>query len=201
MKDAPKTGALKQRILGTETALLLVDIQNDYFPGGKMELHRSLEAGVMAGKALYQFRTLGLPIIHIQHVATRPGASFFLPDTEGVQIHESVKPLPGEILFQKHYFNAFRETPLLDHLKAGGIRTLVICGMMTHMCVDATVRAAFDHGFQCILLSDACATRGLSHQGVDVPAEFVQAAFLGALSGLYAKVVPTADVLASGAGK
>jgi nicotinamidase-related amidase len=195
MKDESNTGASKQPILNVETALLLIDIQNDYFPGGKMELHRSVEAGMMAGKALDQFRTVGLPIVHVQHVATRPGMPFFLPDTKGVQIHESVKPLPGETVFQKHSFNAFRETPLLDHLNANGIRTLVICGMMTHMCVDATVRASFDHGFQCILLSDACATRGLSHQGVDVPTEFVQAAFLAALAGLYAKVVPTAALL------
>lgn len=178
-------------------ALLLVDIQNDYFPGGAMELVGSPEAALQAATLLQAFRRTGRPAVHIQHVATRPGATFFLPGTSGVEIHPSVAPLPGEAVFQKHFPNSFRETPLLEHLHGLGVTQLVVAGMMTHMCIDTTVRAAFDLGFQCLLAGDACATRDLARSGATVPAAQVQAAFLAALDGTFAKVL-TADELCTG---
>ncbi len=177
-------------------ALLLVDIQNDYFPGGAMELVGSPEAGKQAEALLQGFRAAERPVVHLQHVSTRPGATFFLPGTEGVKIHPSLAALPGEPVFQKHYPNSFRETPLLGHLRDQGIDQLVIAGMMTHMCIDATVRAAADLGFQCQLAQDACATRDLTHQGVTVLAAQVQAAFLAALDGTFARVMTVQDICA-----
>ncbi|NTW35872.1 MAG: cysteine hydrolase [Syntrophobacteraceae bacterium] len=179
------------------TALLIVDIQNDYFPGGAMELAGSRRAGAQAGKLLGALRQEGLPIFHIQHVSTREGGTFFLPDTEGVQIHESVTPHVGDTVIQKHYPNSFRETPLLDHLRRQEITRLVIAGMMTHMCIDTTTRAAADFGFQCLLAHDACATRALSFGGTEVSAENVQTAFLAALNGFFARVLSVEEVLAS----
>jgi nicotinamidase-related amidase len=169
-------------------ALLIVDIQNDYFPGGAMELAGSREAGLQAEVLLQAFRQAGRPIVHIQHLAARPGATFFLPGTSGAEIHVSAAPLPGESVFQKHFPNSFRETPLLEHLRGQGITELVIAGMMTHMCIDTTVRAAFDLGFSCQLAQDACATRNLARNGVVVPAAQVQTAFLAAIDGTFAKV-------------
>ena len=177
------------------TALVLIDIQNDYFPGGKMELEGGPEAGVNAGKALAHFRKAGLPLVHIQHLSAYAGATFFVPGTPGVEIHDSVKPMGNELVIQKYFPNAFRDTPLLWHLKDNGIDRLIIGGMITHMCVDASVRAAFDHGFRCIVLSDACATRSLSFQDMSVPAKFVHGAFLAALSPIYAKVVSVDEFL------
>ncbi|MDR3684999.1 MAG: cysteine hydrolase family protein, partial [Geothrix sp.] len=169
-------------------ALLLIDLQNDYFPGGAMELVGSPEAGLRAGTLLQAFRRAGRPIVHIQHLAARPGATFFLPGTPGAEIHPSAAPLPGEIVFQKHFPNSFRDTPLLEHLRGLEITQLVLAGMMTHMCIDTTVRAAFDLGFQCQLAGDACATRDLARQGLAVPAAQVQTAFLAALDGTFATV-------------
>ena len=171
-------------------ALLIVDIQNDYFPGGAMELEGSLLAAAKAGQLPQAFRRKSKPVIHIQHVSTRPGSTFFLPNTKGVEIHEAVAPVAGETVIQKNYPNSFRETPLLDHLKQLGVTELVIAGMMTQMCIDTTTRAAADLGFQCFLAHDACATRALSFGGVTVPAAQVQTAFLAALNGLFAKVQP-----------
>lgn len=175
-------------------ALLIIDIQNDYFPGGAMELVGSPAAGAQAGKLLRAFRQKSLPVIHIQHISTRPGATFFLPDTKGVQIHESVAPEAGETVFQKHFPNSFRETPLLEHLRKQQITQLVIAGMMTQMCVDSSTRAAADLGFQCILAHDACATRAMTFGGRTVPAESVQAAFLASLNGLFAKVQSAEEI-------
>ena len=175
-------------------ALLIIDIQNDYFPGGAMELVGSPAAGAQAGKLLRVFRQKSLPVIHIQHVSTRPGATFFLPNTPGVQIHESVAPEAGETVFQKHFPNSFRETPLLEHLRKHQITQLVIAGMMTQMCVDSTTRAAADLGFQCVLAHDACATKAMVFGGKTVPAESVQAAFLASLNGLFAKVQSAEEI-------
>lgn len=181
-------------------ALLIIDIQNDYFPGGRMELEGSEPASLRAGELLAAFRRRGLPVIHVQHVSTRPGATFFLPDTEGVAIHGNVAPRGEERVIQKHFPNAFRDTALGDHLQQAGIRELVIAGMMTHMCVDATTRAAADLGFTCSLAHDACATRALSFGATRVPADQVHASFLAALSGTYAAVKPASDLAAGLAG-
>lgn len=177
-------------------ALVLIDIQNDYFPGGAMELAGSCRAAAKAGELLQAFRKKALPIIHIRHISTRPGSTFFLPDTAGALIHDLVAPACGEPVFQKSNPNSFRETPLLDHLRSRDISQLVIAGMMTHMCIDTTVRAAADYGFACILAHDACATRDLSFNGATVSAENVQTAFLAALNGLFARVLPVEEICA-----
>jgi nicotinamidase-related amidase len=177
-------------------ALIIIDIQNDYFPGGKMELEGSTEASLQAAKLLGAFRAKGLPLVHVQHLSNRPGASFFLPDTEGVNIHANVAPRAGETVVQKSFPNSFRGTPLLEHLRGQGVDHLVITGMMTHMCVDATTRAAFDLGFSCSLAHDACATRAVAFGEQRVSAAQVHAAFLAALNGLYAKVQSAATIAA-----
>jgi nicotinamidase-related amidase len=175
-------------------ALLIVDIQNDYFPGGAMELVGSPEAADRAAGLLRAFREKGAPVIHMQHVSLRPGATFFRPETEGVRIHSSVAPLASEAVFEKHFPNSFRETPLLDHLRTNGIERLVIAGMMTHMCIDTTTRAAADLGFECLLAHDACATRDLSFGAAKVAAKEVHTAFVAALNGLFAKALSAAEL-------
>ena len=175
-------------------ALIIVDIQNDYFPGGKMELVGSDAAAVEASRLLRAFRERGAPIFHVQHVSTRPGATFFLPDTEGMKIHQSVAPLASETVITKHFPNSFRETRLLEALRAAKIERLAIAGMMTHMCIDATTRAAADLGFQCTLAHDACATRDLAFGGSKVAARDVHTAFLASLNGAFAKVVPASEI-------
>ncbi|CAJ35744.1 cysteine hydrolase family protein [Methanocella arvoryzae] len=177
------------------TALLLIDIQNDYFPGGKSELTGAVEASMNARRLLDAFRLNKQPVIHVQHMSTRPGASFFIPGTAGSEIHDNVKPAAGEITIVKHYPNSFRETTLLDKLKQLEIEQLVVCGMMTHMCVDSTVRAAYDYGFKCILASDACATKDLQFKDQIVDAIDVHNAFVSALSGMFAVVKCTDELL------
>jgi len=176
------------------SALLIIDIQNDYFPGGAMALAGPEEAARQAAKLLAAFRKDGRPVIHMQHLSVRPGATFFIPGTPGAETHASVKPLPGETVFQKNFPSCFRETKLLEHLRGANISQLTIAGMMTHMCVDTTTRAAADLGFACSLAQDACATKALAFNGVQVPAEQVQAAYLAGLNGLFAKVQPASEL-------
>ena len=178
-----------------KTALVLVDIQNDYFPGGKMELEGSITASLQARQLLGYFREMHLPLVHVQHTSTRPGAAFFLPNTDGVNIHEHVRPLEQEVIIPKHYPNSFRDTGLLAYLREQQIRHLVICGMMTHMCIDATARASFDYGFECLVAEDACATRTLIYKGLSIPAEHVQGSFLAALNAEYARVMSSEEII------
>ena len=179
-----------------KTALLLIDIQNDYFPGGRMELDGSPQASLRAKDLLTLFRDRNLLTFHIQHISNRKDASFFLPDSTGVEIHANVNPLPGETIIQKNFPNSFRNTDLLTHLKEAEVNQLVICGMMTHMCVDATVRAAFDHGFNCVAIHDACATKGLTFNGDEIPSEKVHGAFLAALGAVYARICSSSELAA-----
>jgi nicotinamidase-related amidase len=172
-----------------DRALLIIDIQNDYFPGGKMELEGADAAAARASSVLKKFRSEKMPVIHVRHLSNRPGATFFLPDTSGAEIHESVKPHAGEAVVEKNFPNSFRGTALEEKLKAAGVKELVVAGMMTHMCVDASVRHAADLGYRITLVGDACATRAQTFGGETVPARQVHAAFLAALNGFYAKVI------------
>lgn len=173
------------------TALILIDLQNDYFPGGAMELVGADAAVAQAAALLQSFRKRALPVFHIQHIAQRAGATFFLPGTPGAETHPAVKPADGEAVIVKHFPNSFRETGLQDQLRAINATRLVLAGMMTHMCVDTTVRAAADLGYQCVLAGDACATRNLQFAAEQVQARDVQLAYLAALNGAFAAVKST----------
>jgi nicotinamidase-related amidase len=180
-----------------KTALILIDIQNEYFPGGKNEMVNQVEAGLRASEVLSVFRKKKLPVVHIQHIADQPGATSFIAGTPGVEIHTSVAPLLGEIIYQKHYPSAFRETPLLEYLRKEQVTHLVIAGSQTQMCIDTSVRAAFDLGFECTLIHDACATRSLKFGNRVVAAEDVQAAFLAAIGARFANVISAAEWISS----
>ena len=177
-----------------DTALVIIDIQNDYFPGGAMELEGGEAAGAKAAEAVGRFRQRNLPVIHVRHLSVRPGATFFVPGTRGAEIHALVQPLGGEHVVEKNFPNSFRGTQLDKLLKDAGAQNLVVAGMMTHMCVDATVRHAADLGYKVTLLGDACAARAQTFEGETVPARHVHAAFLAALNGFYAKVIHSHDL-------
>ena len=183
------------QLIGIKKALIIIDIQNDYFEGGANPLAGSIEASINAKTLLKDFREKSLPVIHIQHFSARAGSTFFIPNTKGVEIHENVMPACGEKVIVKNYPNSFRKTDLLDYLTSNNITDLVICGMMTHMCVDATTRAAKDFGFTCVVIGDACATRNLVIQGESVLSSEVQKSFLAALNYFYATVKKTQEYL------
>jgi len=177
------------------TGLVLIDIQNDYFTSGAMELVGMEAAAANSQGLLAHFREKNLPVFHIRHISTRAGATFFLPDTAGSKIHDAVKPMADEPIIIKHFPSSFRETEFEHLLKASGVTELVVCGAMTHMCIDTTVRAAFDLGFTCHVISDACATKDLVFENQKVPAQAVHAAFLAALSSPFARVISTANFI------
>lgn len=177
------------------TALLVIDIQNDYFPNGKMELTGPGAAAINAARLLSDFREKGAPIFHVQHITKDNAAHFFHPDTKGVEIHESVRPLDEELVIIKHMPNSFFNTNLHEELQKEGVTELVVCGMMTHMCIDSTVRAAVEHGYSCQVIEDACATTSLELGGKVIPAEQIHNSIMAALNGVFATVKKTAEFL------
>lgn len=176
-------------------ALVLIDIQNDYFSGGSVELENMACVAQKCHQLLTHFRKESLPIVHVQHISTREGATFFLPNTYGCEINETVKPENNEPIVVKHYPNSFRETELEPLLKTKGISELVICGAMTHMCIDTTTRAAFDLGFKCTVASDTCATKELEFNHKKVSAADVNTGFLAALSSPFAEILATDSIV------
>lgn len=167
-----------------KTALLIIDVQDFYFPGGSLPLVNPETAGLNAKKILKKFREEKLTVVHVRHNAK-----------SGAGIHASVKPITGEKVISKDYVNSFRDTDLLEYLNKHQVKRLVICGMQTHMCVEAAVRAASDFGFKCLLVHDACATRALKFQDKTIQAEDVHYSTLSALSRTYADVIDTKTFL------
>ena len=166
-----------------KTALLLIDIQDFYFAGGSSELVNPIPASINAQKLLVNFRNKNQLVIHIKH-----------GEGKGTEIHPNVAPLAGEKVIVKHEVNSFLNTDLLSFIKDNGITNLIICGMQTHMCLEAATRAAADFGFRCTVIHNACATRDLTFNGKTVKAEDVHASTLATLKA-YARIISTEEYL------
>jgi nicotinamidase-related amidase len=176
--------AAEQPASKPHTALLLIDIQDFYFPGGAVPLVGPNAAAKNAGRVLAAFRSAGRPVVHVRH-DFEPGGS----------IHDTVAPIEGERVFTKTEVSCFNGTAVLGHLRELGVERLVIAGMQTHMCLEAATRAAHDLGFECVVIADACATRDLSYGDSTVKAADVHAATLATLDRTYATVTDTATFL------
>lgn len=175
-------------------ALLIIDVQNDYFPNGNCELFKAEEALHTIKRLLEDFRKRNLPVIYIQHISTMH-ATFFVPETDGVEINKEIEPLDKETVIIKHYPNSFYETKLQEELIKNDVTDLVVCGMMTHMCVDTTVRAAKDYGYKITLISDGCATKDLEWNGDTLSASIVQSVYMTSLNQKFATVTTSTEFL------
>ncbi len=167
-------------------ALVIVDVQRFYFPGGFQPLVEPEQAAQQISRVLAVFREQNWPVIHIKHQVEAQG-----------EIHKLLSPLPGETVITKTRANSFYETSLMDLLNERKVTDVVVVGMQTHMCVEATARAASDFGFKVTVLADACATRDLTWQGDTIPAAQVHKSTLATLKGSYATISSVASFLES----
>jgi len=186
--------ALSEETSESRPALIIVDIQNFYFPGGQLPLQGCEPASLNAQRILDSFRDKKWPVIHVRHLSKGVDDSALTTDPQW-SFPANVTPLPGEAVVTKREVNAFRGTNLLDLLKGLSVKNLVVIGMQTHMCLEAAVRAAADFGFEVTVAEDACATRDLEFNGVKVPAEAVHLSTLATLKGTYARIVTTDELL------
>lgn len=152
------------------TALIIIDIQNFYFPGGDAPLVDPEKAAEKAKDLLTYFRKNEAIVVYVKH-NYEPGGD----------IYKLLKPLPGEKIFIKNDVNAFLNTGLNDYLRDNHIKNLVLCGMQTHMCLEGATRAAHDLGYKCTVVEDACATRDLTYSGVTINARDVHYSTLATL--------------------
>ena len=179
----------------SKRAVVVVDIQNEYFPSGKLPLVGIAEAAANAARVIAAARAKGDEIIFVRHESAGANAPVFTPGSTGVEINSAVKPAAGEPVIVKHYPNSFRDTELKQMLDAKGVKDVVIVGAMSHMCIDATSRAAADLGFNTVIVHDACATMNLEFKGATIPAAQAHAAFMAALAFGYGKVMTTGEYL------
>ena len=179
----------------SKRALIVVDIQNDYFPDGRWPLSGMEQAADNAARLLAGSRAAGDLVVHIRHEFPTQDAPFFAPGSPGAQIHAKARNLAGEPVLLKHHINSFRETGLKGVLDEAGVAEVVICGAMSHMCVDAATRAAADFGYRVTVAHDACASRDLEFAGTRVPAAQAHAAFMAALGFGYAELRSTDELL------
>lgn len=181
----------------TKRALVIVDLQNDYFPGGKWTLEGTDAAADNAARVLADARARGDLVVHVRHESTEADAPFFVAGSEGAAIHKKVLNSGNEPVVVKNQINSFRDTELKSILDRNGIGQVIVVGAMSHMCVDGITRAAVDFGYATTVIHDACATLDLEFNGVTVPAKQVHAAFMSALGFGYATLTSTKDYLAA----
>lgn len=175
--------------------LLVIDVQNDYFAGGKMALAGADEVLLKINALEERFLAEKLPIIYIQHIKYASGADFFEVGTVGADLHPQLKHDASSITVEKQFPNSFQGTDLQHQLEQNGVEQLVICGMMTHMCIRATTPVAESLGYAPIVISDATATRDLTVNGELMPAKQVQETMLAELSAV-ASLMTTNEFLA-----
>jgi nicotinamidase-related amidase len=175
--------------------LLVIDIQRDYFPGGAHPLVEPEAAASAARRVLDAFRASGEPVLHLRHVWDEPEATFMRPGTEGVEIHPLLAPAEDEPVLEKESPNGFVGTGLEERVRSLGLEELVVVGMMSSMCVDATVRAAVDLGFEATVVHDGCAAPDLEFGGREIPGRSVHAAFMAALADGYATLVSADELI------
>ncbi|OCG19548.1 cysteine hydrolase family protein [Gilliamella sp. WF3-4] len=171
-------------------ALVIIDVQNDYFPEGKFALVNTESTLKNVLKLQQYFRLKQLPIYYIQHIKSDPNANFFVKGSNGAEIHSSLLPIKDlrEYIIEKNFPNSFYQTNLQQKLQQESIEQLVLCGMMSHMCVDSTTRYACELGYQPILIHNACTTRDLEFNDQILSAQMVHSGFMSALTG-FASVI------------
>lgn len=169
----------QQNSTSHKTALLIVDIQNFYFPGDGPGLVNAEQASLEAKEILQIFRDKKQLVVHVCHKSSK-----------GMEIHKNVEPLSNEKVITKEEVNSFSGTDLKEYLNSNNINRLVIIGMQTQMCLEAAVRAAHDYGFECVVIQEACATKDLTFGGKVAKAEDVQTStFATFVNGGYSKVI------------
>ena len=177
---------MAQQNSNSKTALVIIDIQNFYFPGGLLPLVEPEKAVLNAKKILDASRENNILVIHVKHNAS-----------SGAEIYDLVKPINGEKIITKDKANAFVGTDLLSFLNDHNIENLILCGMQTHMCLEAATRAASDYGFNCTVIEDACTTRDLTFNNVTVKAKDVHYSTLSTLKGTYADIKTSDEFIES----
>jgi nicotinamidase-related amidase len=177
----------------SKSALLVIDLQNEYLPTGKLPLVNIEKATSNAVNVIAKARQNGTQVIHVKHIFANGELPIFEPNSNGIEFQETVRPQANETVIVKNNVNSFLNTNLKEVLDSNNVTELVVIGAMSHMCVDAAVRAASDFGYKVKVVHDACATFDLEFNGLKIPAAYAHATLMAAFEFAYAKVISTED--------
>lgn len=185
------------RLVPSQTALLLVDFQEEFFHG-RLPVHAGAAAIAHARSLLEWARAGGVHIVHVHNISTRPGTPIFAPLSPTVAPVHDLAPHEGELVVVKSMAGAFSRTDLDAVLRRRGVDTLVVAGIMTHLAVDVTARDASLLGYRVLVAEDACTTRELPSAtgGGTIDPELVHRVTLAALADRFADVRTTEAILA-----
>jgi nicotinamidase-related amidase len=176
-----------------DACLVLIDLQNEYL-AGPLALPDANAAVASAARLLTRARRRGTPVFHIAHKG-RPGGLFDRAAERGAIVPE-LTPLAGEPVVEKELPNAFAGTDLQKRLTAAARNNIVLAGLMTHMCVSSTARAALDLGFRVTIDAESCATRDLPDgRGSTIAARTIHDVALAELSDRFAIIAHDSDAL------
>lgn len=180
-----------------QAALLVIDFQREYFDG-KLPIPDGPQALAAAQALVSAADRLGMAVIYVHHVAANPTAPLFASGSTGAEPVPGMTPAKHHGTVIKRMPSAFFGTDLLAMLQQHACKTVFLCGLMTHNCVDATARDALHLGFSPIVVADACATRDLpgAAGAPPVPAQQLHEAVLAGLADRIAEVVTTEGALA-----
>jgi nicotinamidase-related amidase len=174
-------------------ALLVIDVQNEYFTGALPITHPAGHLGRIL--EVMDAAEGKIPTIVIQHHFPQPEKPFFQRGSHGWELHPEVASRPRDLLVEKTLPGSFTNTPLEAWLRQRGIDTVAIAGYMTHMCCDTTAREAVHRGFQVESLSDATGTLPLSNAAGAVTAAELHRTILCAQQMLLSEVLPSSKWL------
>ncbi|HEV7310048.1 isochorismatase family protein [Ensifer sp.] len=178
-----------------KTALLVIDFQNEYF-AGRMPIPDGEKALASAKRLIEHADGEGMAVYHVKHV-TPAGSPVFAEDSATSDFHRDIRPAANHAVVSKSSVSVFASTDLGERLKAAGLDTLVITGLMTHACVAGAARDAVPLGFNVIVASDACATRDLdTGDGEVVSHATLHRASLVAIDDTFGDILTTDQVLA-----
>ncbi|PRE13202.1 cysteine hydrolase family protein [Burkholderia multivorans] len=176
------------------TALLVIDFQNEYF-SGRLPIPEGSRALANAQRVIAFADRAGMPVFHVQHVGPADGP-LFADGSDGFRLHADLQPAPHHAVVEKTSVSVFPTTDIDARLKAAGIDTLIVTGLMTHACVAGATRDAVPLGYSAIVVEDACATRDLDMaDGGTVAHRDLHRATLAALSDTFADVLTTEQLL------
>jgi nicotinamidase-related amidase len=179
----------------SSTALIVIDFQLEYFDGGRLPIPNGAAAMAHARQLVAFADAHGMPVFHVQHIGPA-GGPLFAQDGERVAFHPEIQPALHHHVVQKTTTSSFASTDLHTQLRERKIRMLIICGLMTHMCVSTTSRDAKPLGYQVLVAGDACATRDIdAWDGGTIGHAELHRAALTELSDSFAEVLTTERIL------
>lgn len=182
------------KIEAGNSALLVIDFQNEYF-SGKMPIPDGVRALGNARRLVAFADQAGIPVFHVQHV-TPAGTPIFAEDSAAAQFHDELQPAAHHTVLQKSSVSVFPTTDIDSRLKAAGIKTLIISGLMTHACVAGAARDAAPLGYEVLVAEDACATRDLdTADGAVLPHATLHRASLATIADTFGDVMTTTQIL------